>query len=646
MAPAPPEAILGLDGLRAVSVIAVLLYHGHFEWMRGGFLGVEVFFVISGFLITGLLIKEHSRKGRIDLVAFWNRRLRRLLPALLVFLFCIGTVGLLFMGDRASQFRADLLASLLYVENWYQIHSGSSYFADQGLPLLRHLWSLSVEGQFYLVWPFLLALGMRLVRGRTWLLSLLTAALAMASFGLMIHWADPGNLSSLKAAESLNRVYLGTDTRAFGLLAGALLALMMRTPRSHRWFGLILDGTSLLALVALVVVMVKVEAQAPFLYQGGFLLVDGLTLLMISGLIHPSTGWLKAGLGWRPLEWIGQRSYGLYLWHWPLFRLLWPLKHDWPSFVLRLLVTGVLTELSYRYLETPIRQGALKRWMTPGPTRSATWGWYSIRVATALLVVGGSMAEGIVLARRPRYVDPIEASIQAGNVALDNKVAEGEPIVSVPTEPVLPNREATLRASQGGGSKGVVTDLLTSVTMPETLKGVRLTAIGDSVMKGAAIPLKKLGEASLGEGMIQINAEECRSFLPAMSILRKYKQEDRLGEVVVVHLGTNNSTLPEEQFRKLMDLLSDRRLVLFLTVKSDKVQACGTVNKSLETLVATCPNARLLDWMSYAGDHPDYFYSDQTHLRPEGAQRYAELILTQVATASPKVDAGKSPQIQ
>jgi peptidoglycan/LPS O-acetylase OafA/YrhL len=615
-----PALIRGLDGLRAFSVLAVLLYHAHVRWLAGGFLGVEVFFVISGFLITGLLLKEAQATGGIDLRRFWNRRLRRLLPALLAFLFAVATLGAAFLGDRASQFRADLLASLAYLENWQQIRSGSSYFADQGLPLLRHLWSLAVEGQFYLVWPLVVAALLRFAKGRAWLLRWATALLALGAFGLMLVLADPANGSSVRAMESLNRVYLGSDTRALGLLVGALFALAPRPSSAavgrFRWM---LDWAAGAALVALALVMGLADFQSAFLYRGGFLLVDLFTVLVIAALVAPTRA-MPAILGWRPLEWLGERSYGLYLWHWPVFLLLAHGHDGWGWFGLRLLVALVITELSFRFIETPLRKGDLKRWLPWDPREPSRWRPLTPKLA-GLSLVAVAIWETVALANRAPYVDPVQESIRAGAAALDDHRPLASAPVAAPTGPRPP-------APQPPPGQAPA---LPEITIPLELHGEHLTAVGDSVMKGAAVSLKKLGESYLGEGMVQIDAEECRSFASALEVLRTYRREERLGEVVVIHLGTNNSSIPEEQFRRLMAQLADRKLVLFLTAKSDKIQACETVNHSLDSLVAGFPNARLFDWRAAAEAHPDYFYSDQTHLRPEGAQFYSHLILAHLA---------------
>lgn len=617
-----PDSILGLDGLRALSVLAVMAFHAHLDHLGGGFLGVEVFFVISGFLITGLLLKEHARSGGIRFGAFWLRRLWRLMPALLLLLLGVGSYGVLFMGPLASQFRLDLLASVGYLENWHQILSGSSYFADAGLPLLRHLWSLAVEGQFYLVWPLLVAGLLRAGRGRRWPLALAAALLAALSMGLMFGLTDPF-ASGLEASNRLNRAYLGTHTRALGLLVGALLAIFMAAPRPLPRRR-ILDGAAALALVGLGLMVVQCGLQSPILYRGGLLLVDGLTAVVLLALGAPGTGWLRRWLGCRPLELIGRRSYGLYLWHWPLFRLLNPEHGMGLPFFYSLLATGLINEGSYQLLEKPERREALRRWWRRSKEQDAFWRRQLPHLAACALIMAG-VWETVALAERAPYVDPIQASIQAGATALDPDGPGPGPAPQLPP-PAVP---------AAGEAKDPRTERFVPPTLvvPEDLRGARLTAVGDSVMKGAAIALKRQGEATLGAGKVQINAEECRSFGTALEILRGYKQEHRLGDLVVIHLGTNNSSISETQFRNVMELLADRRLVLFLTAKSDKLKACETVNAALQGMVASCPNARLLDWKALADPHPGYFYADHTHLRPEGAQFYAASILAQALQA-------------
>ncbi|HEY0738624.1 MAG TPA: serine hydrolase [Herpetosiphonaceae bacterium] len=359
----------GLDGVRALAVIAVLLYHADLP-ISGGFLGVESFFVLSGFLITSLLLAEWNQHSRIDLREFWLRRARRLLPALFVML--LGTLliaAVLLRGERI-ELGADMLAALGYVMNWRLIASGQAYFDPLVRPsLLQHLWSLAVEEQFYLLWPLIFFAGMRLLRKKGFLLLVLVTAIGSAM--LMAWLYQPGGDPS--------RIYYGTDTRAGGVLLGAALALVWTptgatTERSRR-LAWLLDGAGLLALVALIACFIWVSERHSLLYRGGFTLIDILTLIVIAALTHPGARIMPRLLGLAPLRWIGLRSYGLYLWHWPIFMVTRPLidlpLDVLPALGLRLAITIVLVELSYRYVEMPFRHGAAGRimshwWQTHG----------------------------------------------------------------------------------------------------------------------------------------------------------------------------------------------------------------------------------------------------------------------------------------
>jgi peptidoglycan/LPS O-acetylase OafA/YrhL len=348
----------------------VLLYHADLA-VRGGFLGVESFFVLSGFLITSLLLTEWRPDRRIDLLGFWVRRARRLLPAL--FLALVGTqvlAAVVLRGD-APTLRGDSLAALGYVMNWHLIFGGQSYFDPMLRPtLLQHLWSLAVEEQFYLLWPLLFAAGMRYLRRRGLLVA--TLAVAAASAALMAWLFQPGADPS--------RIYYGTDTRASALLIGVALALVWAPgcvpAAASRRAGWLLDAAGALGLGGLLAASIWLYESHPLLYRGGFALVALGTALAIAGATHPRARLLPALLGWRPLRWIGTRSYGIYLWHWPIFSVTRPYQDvafgGWSLLALRLALVLGLAELSYRFVETPIRHGAIERaWRAFLSTRRA-----------------------------------------------------------------------------------------------------------------------------------------------------------------------------------------------------------------------------------------------------------------------------------
>jgi peptidoglycan/LPS O-acetylase OafA/YrhL/CubicO group peptidase (beta-lactamase class C family) len=355
----------GLDGLRALAVIAVLLYHADFA-VYGGYLGVESFFVLSGFLITALLLLDHQQNGRVLLKAFWIRRARRLLPALFVMLAGTLTLTAVLLPNELAALTRDTLAAVGYATNWYLIASSQSYFdAIERPSLLQHLWSLAIEEQFYVVWPLAFAAGMRLLRTRG--LLALTLLAAIASAVMMALRFDPDIDPS--------RIYYGTDTRASALLLGAALALVWRPGRmaseaippagARRYLGVMLDGAGLLALGGLLAAYLFVSDRNPLLYRGGFSLVAIATAVVVAATTHPRARLIPWLLERLPLRWIGLRSYGIYLWHWPIFMVTRPgidlPDSGWQLQLLRFGLAVALAALSYTFVELPIRRGALER---------------------------------------------------------------------------------------------------------------------------------------------------------------------------------------------------------------------------------------------------------------------------------------------
>jgi len=360
----------GLDGLRALAVLAVIAFHEQLGWAPGGLLGVGVFFTLSGYLITDLLLGQWVTRGRLALADFWARRARRLLPALFVMLAVV--TAWITLADRArlAGLRGSVAAAATYSSNWYLIAAGQSYFARFAPPApLDHLWSLAVEEQFYLAWPWLLLAGLiclrRLRHGRpggvAWL-ALPTLALAACSAWAMLALYHPGL--------DPTRVYEGTDTRASGLLIGAALAMAWpsRGAAPHggisvsRATRIALDAAACAGLGGILVMIWRTGQYSPFLYRGGLILLSAASAAVIAAAARPGTLTGKV-LGWGPLRWLGVRSYGIYLWHYPVIVVFTPVNatEDLARAAWQTVVTIALAALSWHFIEEPIRRGALAR---------------------------------------------------------------------------------------------------------------------------------------------------------------------------------------------------------------------------------------------------------------------------------------------
>ena len=357
----------GLDGLRGIAVLAVIIYHADVSLLVGGFLGVDVFFVLSGFLITTLLINELTETNTVDRARFYMRRIRRLMPALFLVLFFSVLVSGLFVLDAAYHVRRDLPWAITFVLNWSYLFFEQSYFVNISRPpLLQHLWSLSVEEQFYVVWPIMLIALYKVKIGKISprvKIFIASAVLAIASTAWMVHLSVS---NGFPIPNDPSRVYFGTDTHSMGLLVGCAAAALWRSERLNVRLtpdrAAAMNALGLLSLAGLAYFFLFVSELNEFLYRGGFLVLSILTVILVVVAAHPG---LKFGsrLGNPLLKWFGDRSYGIYLWHWPIFVLMRTgIDIQWPdpvAFVVKIAIVLVIADLSYRLVEMPIRNGAI-----------------------------------------------------------------------------------------------------------------------------------------------------------------------------------------------------------------------------------------------------------------------------------------------
>jgi peptidoglycan/LPS O-acetylase OafA/YrhL len=643
----------GLDGLRAVSVLAVLAYHYRPDnsLLRGGFLGVEVFFVISGYLITSLLLTERRRRGRVSLRAFWVRRARRLAPALAALILGTGLFVALFHHDELHSMRGDLVFGF-WGQNWWSIFHHALYSEQYLRQPLQHLWSLAVEEQFYLVWPLVFIAGMAWLGRRR--MAYAVAALAAASWIGSIVWLH----TSVQSAGDLNNtLYVSTITRAYGLLLGALAAFLAGPERFRGKYApsapRALNSIGALALVLLAVQMHFATQTSHSLYYFGLLLTDVLTLAIIVAIVHPASRWNRL-LGVRPLRAIGLRSYGIYLWGVVVLEFTRPgIDVHWNPvtlFVVRLVVIAALVEFSYRYIEMPVRRGALsKAWRdlqgSEGTRHEALAFRWMVAAATIIVLVV-PLAVLASLASPSKAVDGGQVAAGGGDKTLQNLQHGG----ALPSVPITTPTTAPTTAKGGQGEDGPSP---TTVPHGKTSPGPKnatftgypqvwssgyiVSAVGDSVMLGAdlkpKLPLETGLKHVVGPG-VWVNAAVSRQEPVCVDFLKALNEHHQLGPVVIVHCG-NNGYLSNHFVSDVMQLAGPKRHVVFMTDKVEVRPWQDPNNQLITSQARNYPNAKVLDW-HYFGTHIDqntYFVPEfngtlHMHLtQPAGAQFYTNLII-------------------
>lgn len=598
--------ITGLDGIRAVAVMAVLLYHANVPWALGGFMGVETFFVLSGFLITSLLRAEWQSTNRIDLKQFWLRRARRLLPAVWLLLLALPAMAVLFAPDALLRLREDIPAALLYITNWVYILREVPYFEAFGRPpLLQHLWSLAVEEQFYLLWPLILLLLLRTTKSNRFGLRIATLVMiALSTFWMAVLYSPD--------ADPL-RIYYGTDTRAAGFLVGGLLA-MIWSPSSVKSRSGLYEAFGWIGLLALVLLYHKLNEFQPFLYRGGILITALASAVLIVGASAPGT-WISRLLETRVLRWIGSRSYSIYLWHWPVFMLTRPgFDSSLPALWIRVgqvAATFLLAELSYRWIETPFRRDGFRASMRSFQTAFRTWS------PLQRLGVGAGIASASLLliwqgALRPVTASPsLNESPSAPSTSLPDSVRGTltSPIQSTPS----PTDVSTLQP-------------ISSRTATPEVDVPRVTFIGDSIMQGAA----PMFDDVIGED-IYIDAARKRKMEDVPALVRTLSRERHLARVVVIHLGSNRP-FEDPVFDDVMETLlaHDVQRVIFINIHRP-IGWENYLNKKIAAGVARWQQAELIDWDAIAHSKQEWFIRDQTHLSYAGSEAYVNAIKVKIA---------------
>ena len=620
--------IPALDGLRTVAVAAVVLYHMDASILPCGLLGVTIFFVLSGYLITGILIKEWNRTGKIDLPHFWMNRVRRLVPAIVFLIIGVSLLTALFAPDMLTRLRKDLLAALFFFSNWWFIFQDISYFEAMGAPSpVNHFWSLAIEEQFYLFLPpLLLLLFSKRVKRRTIEggLVVLIAASALLMFLLYDPAGDP------------SRVYYGTDTRVFSLLIGALFAFIFPqarvlghgprglTPRQRHlvnWFGVA-------AFAGIIVFMAVMNGYSPFLYSGGILIVSVLTAVVIVSLVFPPSPMARI-LSWKPLVWIGQRSYGIYLWHYPLLLLMNPRSFTgeipWYIYLGEVAVIVAVAAFSYRFVEDPIRHGAIGRFLKAWASRQESLGRLVqqklVPLASTGVLVVATVAVLVAVPPTTTQQNVFEGGAGAGaeTPAEGPYSWETDSVVCVdPSE----NPDADPR------ERARYTDFL---------------LIGDSVTAA----MRDKSEDGYGTfhryfPRATLNAAISRQLSKAKEFYDAEVAAGWDGDIVIFELGSNG-VATRDQVNAMIELVPPEKSVYLVNVRTpDPLQDIN--NDLLAAAADAYDNVHLIDWFSYSAGHDEWFDGDGTHLKPSGCEKYLDMIQGALVAAYEKEAALKAAE--
>ena len=590
----------GLDGLRGLAVLAVVIYHFFGDVLPGGYLGVDMFFVLSGFLITSLLVREFRVTGRISLRDFWVRRFRRILPAAVTVLVICTAIVAAIGGDLVVGIREQFLGTLFFVNNWTQIATSQSYFADNEIQVFAHYWSLAVEEQFYLIWPLLIAGLFIFVRRYPRRVPIIVSVLlAAASAVAMWFIYTPG--------EDPTRVYYGTDTHAFGLLIGAALSLIITStnsdpaadtwPSSHRAGAITAQVLAPLALLAYLAQLIFMTADLELTYRGGLVLTSVLSALMIWGVVRgarPLT-WI---FGATVMRWLGQRSFSLYLWHWPLIMILIALfdskrEHAWVWGLVALPLSFLLSEISYQFIENPFRRGGYKlAWTTFWTSRPSLAelrsGFAKVAWPLVPLLVVASLAGvvyGVVTSSDKTQLERDLEELQQ----LNNSGSTPAPEAAAPTTTTKKTRP-----------------------MP---RGPELTAIGDSVMLASSAALNTRFPG------LYIDAAVSRHYTAAISIVQELESTGQLRDTVFLGFGTNGAAFPG-QLDELIDAIGPDRTIVLSVPYGDRDWMPGARAEVIQA-AKDHKNVYIADWCTHAQSNTSLLRADGIHPEIEGADQYA-----------------------
>lgn len=608
--------ITGFDGIRTLAVIGVILYHLLPTQMRGGYLGVPVFFVVSGYLITDLLRQEWDQNGKIKVIDFYVRRMKRLYPGMVMMLGLAAAYITLFQRNLLNNLRGVVVSSLLYYNNWWQINHGLSYFDRFGNESpFTHLWSLAVEGQNYLIWPLVFILLMKIGKKRSRVFNVVAGITVFSGILFAVLYtpgADP------------TRVYYGTDTRLFSIWMGSALAFIWPTTHLKKEIPIkakrILNLSGIVSLLGLVFAFFLLDDHLTFVYYGGMFLISILATVLVAVTAHPGASLNR--LLTNPLfSYIGKRSYGIYLYQFPVM-IFYEAKvgNIGENVLLHTLVELFLillfSELSYRFIENPLRKFKYKH------TVSTVRGWFTKPIFSwkKPWVIPGTLITMIalvgIISAPTNYVDAQQQQLK-DTIAANKKAAE-ETQKNANGDSAQSSTDSSDAADTTEAEQDIMTKYALSEAQLKKAESLEITAFGDSVMLDATADLQELFPQAVVDGDVG------RQLYASPDLIKSLKDQGLLRDTVLVGLGTNGS-FTEAQFDSFMSEIGDRN-VYWVNVRVPTQRWQNEVNRMLEKMADKYDNMTLIDWYDLSNSQESWFYEDRVHPNPDGMVEYVKLV--------------------
>lgn len=610
MVEAKKRFVSGFNGLRTLGVFAVIFYHLYPQKIQGGFLGVVLFFVLSGYLVTDSLLREFKGTKKISPLKFWKKRMKRIYPMLLAVFLIVSPYLLLFQNNQMKGLRSNFLSSVFMVQNWWQIQQGSSYFADSaGESPFKHIYYLAIEGQFFLFWPLIVIFLVKFIRHKKHSF-LLINFLAIISLILMI--------AQYKVGQDPTRVYYGTDTRVFSLFMGASMAFIWPLNKSHAKLnkkGQAFGRNLLLGVLALTLLLyIFMPAQSPITYYGGLWFVSLLSMLLIALVVHPS---LKANriFSNRIFDYIGSRSYGIYLWQLPVFALAAAKiinPTSWYNVIWQLLLVFALSEISYRFIESPLvayDYSKLWPWIKTKAEDIKRERWRALpkKALAVVILVSASLLIILTSPKSPHDQQVLEAKIMEQQKALE---------------------EANLKAANARVSaplKSIAEKYGVDPVVAERASEMKIFAVGDSVMVAGSTDLQ---EAFPRMTIKAVVGEQVDS---GATILAENKEAVQKADAILIGLGTNGTlTIGNTNYvEKIMQEVGDKPVYWINNLMPRPWEKSN--NNQLKEMAKKYPNLTIIDWHGLSENQSSWFYSDGIHPKDQGAMNYTRLILESMA---------------